>query len=72
MKEWILKCIQPASIKDELVDCQVSIDVMEQQLQEYSVVINEQKNTIDDPTCDRICDCVRATRYHGRTIKHAP
>jgi len=25
----------------------------------------------DDLTCDRIRDCVRATRYCGRTIKHA-
>jgi hypothetical protein len=25
----------------------------------------------NDPTRDRIRDCVRATRYHGRTIEHA-
>jgi hypothetical protein len=25
----------------------------------------------DDPTHDRICDCIRATLYCGRTIKHA-
>ena len=25
----------------------------------------------DDPTRDRIRDCVRATRYRGRTIEHA-
>jgi hypothetical protein len=25
----------------------------------------------DDPTRDRIRDCVRATRYHGCTIEHA-
>jgi hypothetical protein len=25
----------------------------------------------DDPTRDRIRDCVRATGYRGRTIKHA-
>jgi hypothetical protein len=25
----------------------------------------------DDPTCDRIRDCVRATQYCGRTIEHA-
>jgi hypothetical protein len=24
----------------------------------------------DDPTRDRIRDCIRATRYCGRTIKH--
>jgi len=24
----------------------------------------------DDPTRDQICDCVRATQYHGRTIEH--
>ncbi len=26
---------------------------------------------IDDPTCDRTRDCIRATRYGGRTIEHA-
>ncbi len=26
---------------------------------------------VDDPTRDRIRDCVRATQYRGRTIKHA-
>jgi hypothetical protein len=26
---------------------------------------------VDDPTRDRTRDCVRATRYRGRTIKHA-
>ncbi len=45
MKEWRLKCIQSASIKDELANHQHSIDVMEQRLQEYSAIINEQKNT---------------------------
>jgi hypothetical protein len=25
----------------------------------------------DDPTRDRIRDCIRATRYRGRTIEHA-
>jgi len=25
----------------------------------------------DDPTRDRISDCIRATQYLGRTIKHA-
>ncbi len=25
----------------------------------------------DDQTCDRTRDCFRATRYGGRTIKHA-
>jgi len=25
----------------------------------------------DDPTRDRIRDCVRATQYRGRTIEHA-
>jgi hypothetical protein len=25
----------------------------------------------DDPTCDRTRDCVRATRYGGRTIEQA-
>jgi len=25
----------------------------------------------DDPTRDRIHDCVRATQYRGRTIEHA-
>ncbi len=25
----------------------------------------------EDPTRDRIRDCVRATQYRGRTIKHA-
>lgn len=43
MKEWRLKCIQSASIKDELVDRQRSIDVMEQRLQEYSAIINEKQ-----------------------------
>ena len=50
MKEWRLKCIQSASIKDELVDRQRSIDVMEQRLQEYSAIINEQTNTIQSMT----------------------
>jgi hypothetical protein len=25
----------------------------------------------DDPTCDQTRDCIRATRYGGRTIEHA-
>jgi hypothetical protein len=25
----------------------------------------------DDPTCDRIRDCVRAKQYRGHTIEHA-
>ncbi len=25
----------------------------------------------DDLTCDRTRDCIRATRYRGRTIEHA-
>ncbi len=28
-------------------------------------------NTINDPTCDRTRDCVRATPYGGCTIEHA-
>ncbi len=32
---------------------------------------NATNKIVDDPTCDRTRDCVRATQYGGRTIKHA-
>jgi hypothetical protein len=36
-----------------------------------SAKITNQDSAADDPTCDRTRDCVRATRYGGRTIEHA-
>jgi hypothetical protein len=45
-----LKCLQLSSVKDELVEQQHCIKVMEQQLEEYSAIICNQKDKIDSMT----------------------
>ncbi len=44
--------------------------IMMGQTRQISEDLNEHEEQDDDPTCDRTRDCVRATRYGGRTIKH--
>ncbi len=50
MKEWRSKCSQLADSQDELVYCLCDMEVMEQQLKEYSNIISSQKNTIEEMT----------------------
>ncbi len=50
MKEWRSKCSQLADSQDELVDRLHNVEVMEQQLQEYSNIISSQQNTIEEMT----------------------
>jgi hypothetical protein len=48
MKEWRSKCSQLADSQDELVDRLRDMEVMEQQLKEYSNIISSQQNTIEE------------------------
>jgi hypothetical protein len=50
MKEWRSKCSQLVDSQDELVDCLCDMEVMEQQLKEYSDIISSQQNTIEEMT----------------------
>ena len=50
MKEWRSKCSQIADNQDELVDCLHDMEVMEEQLQEYSNINNTLQNTIEEMT----------------------
>jgi hypothetical protein len=50
LKEWQSKCLKLECVKDDLVDQQRSIVLMEQQLQEYSEIIRNQSNQIDSST----------------------
>jgi hypothetical protein len=49
-KEWRSKCSQLADSQDELVDRLRDMEVMEQQLKEYSNIISSQQNTIEEMT----------------------
>ena len=50
MKEWRSKCSQIADNQDELVDCLHDMEVMEEQLQEYSNINASLQNTIEEMT----------------------
>jgi hypothetical protein len=50
MKEWRSKCSQIADNQDELVDHLRDIEVMEEQLQEYSNINASLQNTIEEMT----------------------
>ncbi len=50
MKEWRSKYSQIADTQDELADCIPDMEVMEQQLQEYSNIITTHQNTIERMT----------------------
>jgi len=47
LKAWRLKCLEMEIVKDELVDQQQSIIVMERRLKEYSEAISDQRKQID-------------------------
>jgi hypothetical protein len=47
LKAWQSKCLEMEIVKDELVNQQRSIIVMEQRLKEYSEVISDQRKQID-------------------------
>ena len=50
MKEWRQKCSQIADNQDELIDCLRDMEVMEEQLQEYSNINATLQNTIEEMT----------------------
>ncbi len=50
MKEWRYKCSKLADSQDELVDRLRDMEVMEQQLKQYSDIISSQQNTIEEMT----------------------
>jgi hypothetical protein len=50
MKEWRSKCSQLADSQDKLVDRIRNMEVMEQQLHEYSNIISTQQSTIEEMT----------------------
>ena len=50
MKEWRSKCFQIADIQDKLVDRPRDMEVMEDQLQEYSNINTTLQNTIEEMT----------------------
>ena len=50
MKEWRSKCFQIADIQDKLVDRPRDMEVMEDQLQEYSNINATLQNTIEEMT----------------------
>ena len=50
MKEWRSKCSQIADNQDELVDRLRDMEVMEEQLQEYSNINATLQNTVEEMT----------------------
>jgi hypothetical protein len=48
-----------------------SADIFQAEMMDLMEALEYVRAYIDDPTRDRTRDCVRATRYRGRTIEHA-